>query len=261
MLILEGIDHGHGFDWSRTSDDYARYRDIYPSSFYENIEKMGLCPPGGAVLDLGTGTGVLPRGLYGSGAHFTGADIAPGQIEAARRLSQQAGMEIDYVVGPAEGLTLPDASFDTVLAAMCFVYMDPEAVLPNIHRMLRPGGHFARLSMLWLPEEDEVARGSERLILQYNPSWTGGGYQRRAPSPPEWAGPLFTPDCTHAYVEEIPFTREAWQGRIRASRGVGAALDEEAIHAFEAEHAAFLQGFAEPLMIPHYITMEVFERV
>lgn len=261
MIILPNVDHGQGFDWSRASGDYARWRDIYPASFYENIKKLGLCAPDSRVLDLGTGSGVLSRALYHTGARFTGVDISPGQVAEAKRLSTEQAMEIDYRVGPAEGLAFPDASFDAVLAAMSFSYMDADAVLPNIHRMLCPGGHFALLAMLWLPKEDEIARGTERLVLKYNPGWTGGGYRRATPQPPEWAGELFIPDCTVAYAEDVPFTREGWLGRIRSCRGVGASdLSGEALAAFDAEHAAFLQEFPEPLMIPHHIIIQLFER-
>lgn len=55
------LDGGKPFDWGRTSDDYAKYRDIYPREFYEKVVSRGLCVSGQRVLDLGTGTGVLPR--------------------------------------------------------------------------------------------------------------------------------------------------------------------------------------------------------
>ncbi len=55
------IDHGKVFDWGRASADYAKYRDIYPQEFYQKILDLGLCQAGQKVLDLGTGTGVLPR--------------------------------------------------------------------------------------------------------------------------------------------------------------------------------------------------------
>lgn len=75
MQSLENIDNGKGFDWGRTSKDYAKYRDIYPEEFYERIIDLGLCTNGQSILDLGTGTGVLPRNMYKYGAKFTGADI------------------------------------------------------------------------------------------------------------------------------------------------------------------------------------------
>lgn len=48
------IDAGKPFDWSRISEDYARYRDIYPQMFYDRILAQGLCIGGQTVLDLGT---------------------------------------------------------------------------------------------------------------------------------------------------------------------------------------------------------------
>ena len=84
------IDAGKAFDWGRTSKEYARYRDIYPEKFYRKVIDRGLCVKGQRVLDLGTGTGVLPRNLYPYGADWTGTDISPEQIAEAKRLSEEA---------------------------------------------------------------------------------------------------------------------------------------------------------------------------
>ena len=47
MLIKdERIDRGNAFDWGRTSQDYAKFRDIYPPEFYEKIAKLRLCISG-----------------------------------------------------------------------------------------------------------------------------------------------------------------------------------------------------------------------
>ena len=37
------IDSGKAFDWGKTSEDYAKYRDIYPDEFYRKIVDRGLC--------------------------------------------------------------------------------------------------------------------------------------------------------------------------------------------------------------------------
>ena len=38
MIITDSrIDAGKGFDWGRTSEEYAKYRDIYPKEFYQKI--------------------------------------------------------------------------------------------------------------------------------------------------------------------------------------------------------------------------------
>lgn len=47
MTIHNEIDNGRAFDWGRTSDDCAKYRDIYPPEFYAKILQKGLCEKGG----------------------------------------------------------------------------------------------------------------------------------------------------------------------------------------------------------------------
>lgn len=58
------------------------------------------------MLDLGTGTGVLPRNLYCYGADRIGTDISENQIDQAKRLSQEAGMDISHLVIPTEEVTI-----------------------------------------------------------------------------------------------------------------------------------------------------------
>nr|WP_330368158.1 hypothetical protein [Butyrivibrio sp. MB2005] len=45
-MIIQDIDKGRPFDWGKTSEDYAKYRDIYPQEFYEYILQLGLCKDG-----------------------------------------------------------------------------------------------------------------------------------------------------------------------------------------------------------------------
>lgn len=74
------FDGGKAFDWGRTSADYAKFRDIYPNQFYQMLVERELCVKGQKVLDIGTGTGVIPRNLYRFGADFVGTDISENQI-------------------------------------------------------------------------------------------------------------------------------------------------------------------------------------
>ena len=60
-ITKHDIDGGKPFDWGKTSTDYGKYRDIYPPEFYRMFTDKGYCVKGQHVLDLGTGTGVLPR--------------------------------------------------------------------------------------------------------------------------------------------------------------------------------------------------------
>lgn len=67
-IMNQKIDHGKAFDWGQASQDYAKYRDIYPKIFYDKLAELSLGVKGQNVLDLGTGTGVIPRNMYRYGA-------------------------------------------------------------------------------------------------------------------------------------------------------------------------------------------------
>lgn len=245
------IDGGRPFDWSRTSADYARFRDIYPQEFYEKILDRALCIEGQDVLDVGTGTGVLPRGMYRYGAKWTGVDCSEQQIAQARRLSE--GMKIDYCVSPAEEIRFPERSFDVITACQCFWYFDHKRVIPEFYRMLRPGGRLLVLCMAWLPFEDRIAGASEELVLRYHPSWSGAG---------ERMHPIEIPDCywekfelvSHEeYPLKVHFTREGWNGRVKACRGVGASLPAEELLRWEQEHRELLLQIApDEFDVLHY---------
>lgn len=236
------IDGGKAFDWGRTSNDYAKFRDIYPREFYDKIVGRGLCVKGQTVLDIGTGTGVLPRNLSPYGAKWYSADISENQIAYAKSLSD--GSDIHYLVSAAEDLDFPDESFDVITACQCFWYFQHNAVAPKLWRMLKPGGIFLILCMEWLLFEDRIAGESEQLVLRYSPDWSGAG---------ETVHPIAVPDCylkhfdlTHheEYRLNVPFTRESWNGRMKACRGIGASLSRDEIAAWEAEHRALLEKIA-----------------
>ena len=60
-MRLDTVDNGRDFDFGKTSENYAKYRDIYPTEFYESLYKLGVGKAGTRWLDIGTGTGVIPR--------------------------------------------------------------------------------------------------------------------------------------------------------------------------------------------------------
>lgn len=251
----KNIDHGRNFDWSRTSGAYAKYRDIYPPAFYERICACNICKQGQTVLDLGTGTGVLPRALYKYGASWTGADISKAQIAEAQRLSQNSGMNIRYVVSSAEALDLPDHSFDTITACQCFMYFDNDRAVQNICRMLKPGGRLLILFMAWLPGESEIAANSEKLILKYNPHWTGSNMQRDEAKQPPSTLPYFTLTHKEAFLTPVSFTRETWHGRLTACRSTAAEMAPDTLQTWEKAHRQYMQTVPASFEIPHWVTI------
>lgn len=256
----ERIDSGKAFDWGRTSEYYAKYRDIYPEIFYRKVADRGLCRDGQKVLDLGTGTGVLPRGMYQYGAEWTGTDISPEQIEQAIRLSSEAGMDIEFKAVSAEKIDYPSASFDVITACQCFWYFDHEKIAPELARILKENGKIVILYMAWLPYEDAIAGRSEEIVLKYNPAWSGAGETKHPIHIPDVMFDYFDLEDHEEYDLMIPFTKESWHGRMIACRGVGASLSPEELALWDKEHKAFLDTVPDAFEIRHYAAIAVLRK-
>ncbi|QRG09866.1 bifunctional 2-polyprenyl-6-hydroxyphenol methylase/3-demethylubiquinol 3-O-methyltransferase UbiG [Xanthobacter dioxanivorans] len=68
------------------------------------------------LLDIGCGGGLLCEPLARMGAHVTGIDPAPGNIDIARAHADASGLAIDYLPVTAEELAARGARFDVVVA-------------------------------------------------------------------------------------------------------------------------------------------------
>lgn len=250
------IDGGKAFDWGKTSEDYAKYRDIYPEVFYQKIADRGLCVKGQKILDIGTGTGVLPRNMYKYGGEWVATDISPEQIDRAEKLSVQSGFDIKYLAVPTEKLSFTESTFDVVTACQCFWYFDHKTVAPILSDLLKKDGKLLLLYMAWLPYEDKIAGASEELVLSYSPNWSGAGERVRPIEIPSVVYDYFEPVYHEEYKVSVPFTKESWHGRIRACRGVGASLSEEELARFDREHKELLKNIApERFEVLHYAAM------
>ena len=255
------IDGGKAFDWGRTSSDYAKFRDIYPPVFFGKIAERGLCVRGQRVLDLGTGTGVVPRNMYKYGAEWVGSDISENQIAQAKLLADRDGMNIEYVVSSAEDIDFPDGSFDVITACQCFFYFNYDVVIPKLARLLKDGGRLVILFMAWVPADDAVAQASEDLVLKYNPDWSGAGYERAPVFVPDIAEKYFSIEARDEYDIRVPFTRESWHGRMKACRGVGASMSEQEIALWETDHIKMLSSTpSDNLEILHHAATAILRK-
>lgn len=124
---------------------YAEARPDYPIAALD-----WLLPPGAhRVLDLGAGTGKLTRQLVDRGLDVVAVEPSPA---LGAELSAYVP-EADLRPGSAEQIPLTDGDVDAVLAGQAFHWFDQDRALPEIARVLRPGG---RLGLLWNLDDDSV---------------------------------------------------------------------------------------------------------
>lgn len=246
-MLKNIIDEGQKFDFGKTSKFYAKHRDIYPEKLFDRLHKIGIGTEGSQWLDLGTGTGVVPRGMAKYGADIIATDISENQIVEAKELSK--GMDnIRYIVSSAEDINYPDNSFDVITAFQCFWYFDPKVIVPKIRSMLKPDGIFLKVYMGYMKEET-ITQDSNSLVKKINGSWNGA-----SASVKDLTTHYFDEAQMETMIVELPFTRETWHGRMMASRGVMASMNEEQIALFDREHRKMLEEkYPEEFTIKHKI--------
>ncbi|MER6997080.1 methyltransferase domain-containing protein [Streptomyces sp. NPDC000410] len=105
------------------------------------LSETGLAAAGSRALVVGSGRGVLARGLARLGFEVVAADPSPAATALA--LDADDGPGITYLTTPAEDLDLADGSFDLLYCADTLEITErPDAVLAEAARVLRPGGAF-----------------------------------------------------------------------------------------------------------------------
>jgi SAM-dependent methyltransferase len=236
------IDGGNPIDWGKTSRDYSTWRPNYPTQFFDLLQSLGVGLASQRILDLGTGVGFLATRFAQAGASVMGLDISVNQIAEARQTAARLGVPAEFIVASAEENGLPDSSFDVVTASQSWLYFDTTRMVPEVKRLLRPGGLLVTSHLYWLPREDAIAHASEQLVLKHNPKWSHAGIKGDVPVLPAWAEGHFGLHAMFVFDERIPFTREAWRGRFRACRAIGASLTAEQTETFDREHDELLRS-------------------
>jgi SAM-dependent methyltransferase len=137
--------HDRSLSFGSAAAAYERGRPSYPP---EAID--WLLPPGARqVLDLGAGTGKLTTRLVERGLEVVAVDPITDMLELLRASLP----ETRALLGTAEDIPLEDNSVDAVLVAQAWHWVDPERAIPEVARVLRPGG---RLGLVWNTRDERL---------------------------------------------------------------------------------------------------------
>jgi demethylmenaquinone methyltransferase/2-methoxy-6-polyprenyl-1,4-benzoquinol methylase len=118
--------------------------------------------PGGLVLDVASGTGLVARELAARRrVRVVSLDTSEAMLVAGRPVNRAAGLDAQIlpVLGRAEALPFADESFDAVTFTYLLRYVDdPEATVRELARVLRPGGSMGCLEF-HVPEDAAYRAG------------------------------------------------------------------------------------------------------
>ncbi|MBN1219793.1 MAG: class I SAM-dependent methyltransferase [Anaerolineae bacterium] len=243
-------------DFGKTTQDYGKYRAGFPEAFFERLTAFGIGQTGQRVLDLGTGTGTVARGLARRGCRVVGLDPSGQLLAQGQQLDQSAGVAVYRLMARAERTGLANDSFEVITAGQCWHWFNRATAAQEIRRLLMPGGYLVIAHFDWLPLPGNVVEATEQLILQHNPAWRGsGGDGIHAAWLYDVAVAGFENIETFSFDTPAIYSHTAWRGRIRASAGVAASLPPEQVAQFDCELEHLLrQRFPDdPLVTPHRV--------
>ena len=170
------------------ADVYERARPTYPA---EAID--WLLPPGARrVVDLGAGTGKLTRGLVDRGLSVVAVEPSAGM----RRELAEALPGVTLLAGTAEEIPLPAGSVDAVVAGQAWHWVDPVRAVPEVARVLAPGG---QLGLVWNIRDERVDWVAEITRIIHTPEHSDNGSLAPPVGPPfgpverfdvEWGKPM-----------------------------------------------------------------------
>ena len=118
------------------------------------------------VVELGCGTAYVSAWLARRGARPVGVDVTPAQLDTAREMQAEHGLEFPLVEADAGETGLQDASFDLAVSEYgASIWVDPYRWIPEAARLLRPGGElvFLRNSTLVILCSPDDGAADERL--------------------------------------------------------------------------------------------------
>ena len=134
------------------------------------------------VVELGCGTAYISAWLARRGARPVGVDITPAQLETARAMQREFGLDFPLIEADAAETGLTDGCADLVVSEYgASIWVAPYRWIPEAARLLRPGGELvflcnSTLVVLCSPDGD-VPAGEQLVRPQFGmhrfPNWDG----------------------------------------------------------------------------------------
>src|SRR5882724_12892426 len=119
---------------------YEKLRPPYPADFFRNVAQRLHLGKEHALIDLGTGPGLLALGFAPYVGRIVGVDPEPAMLAAAKNAAARVAQAFTLIAGKAEDLPDDIGRFDVVTIGRALHWMDREATLARLEQLVAPEG-------------------------------------------------------------------------------------------------------------------------
>jgi ubiquinone/menaquinone biosynthesis C-methylase UbiE len=177
---MTSIDRSRKHEFTGMGELYDRARPAYPPALFKQLDSHFNFRKGQTTLEIGCGTGKATEHLASHGLTVTGIDIAPDLLAVAK--VKLKGWKVKLLQSSFEDFTAPDASFNYIVAAAAFHWIDPDIASKKIRLLLKENG---AVILIWTIRRD--ADSSERAAIdglygKYAPSLLARPWQETGPA-------------------------------------------------------------------------------
>jgi ubiquinone/menaquinone biosynthesis C-methylase UbiE len=152
---------------------YEKFRPPYPGELFREVAQKLKLTAKHALIDLGTGPGLLALGFAPYVGRVVGVDPEPAMLAAAHEAARRSGREITLIGGKAEELPRNIGRFDLVTIGRALHWMDRARLVPLFARLVKDQGNIAvcasstaRSRNPWFETYDEARRAwSDQRLL------------------------------------------------------------------------------------------------
>ena len=225
---------------------YDRVRPSYPEPLFDELWRFASLATAPAICEAGAGTGKATASLLARGARVTAVEIGRELADFMR--TRFAGYPNLIVVDqPFESADLPESSFDVVLSATAWHWMDPASRLQRAAALLCPGGVIAIIDTVQV--ESDADRGyfaaSQPIYRRYGdpepPPMDEPGIHLPPALDELRSSPLFGAPVLHRHRWDQAYSRPDYQDLMRSYSNMR-AMPLEAREALIAELGALIDN-------------------
>jgi SAM-dependent methyltransferase len=141
---------------------YEELRPPYPPAFFREVAQRLRLSKAHALIDLGTGPGLLALGFSPYVGRVVGVDPEPAMIAAARAAASRASAALTLIEAKTEDLSDDIGSFDIVTIGRALHWMDREATLARFETLVAPDG------MILVCTSHSATDGANTWLNEYN---------------------------------------------------------------------------------------------